>query len=214
MKVIIEVGANSGEDTIRNDEQGKLYTFEPVPVMGDNLRNMFSENENVTVVEKAVSDFNGISQFGISDPQRGCANMGCSSLNKFTDNIHNIWKGRPDFNHVEYIDVEVTRMDTFIEENGITEVEYLHCDAQGSDFKVIQSFGTKLSILKAGKCEAANKVALYKGADNSVYSIMMFLEDNGFKITKLNNHFHQEINREDLPLSTEEVDIHFERIVE
>lgn len=214
MKVIIEVGANSGEDTVRYAEQGKLYTFEPVPLMAENLKSTFSENNNVTVIQKAVSDFNGTSRFGISDPTRGCANMGCSSLNEFTDDIHSRWRGRPDFNHVEYIDVDVTRMDTFIEETQITEVEYLHCDAQGSDFKVIQSFGDKLNILKAGRCEAANKVALYKGTDNSVYSIMMFLENNGFKITKLNNHFHQEINKEDLPTSTEEVDIHFERITE
>jgi FkbM family methyltransferase len=214
MKVIIEVGANSGEDTVKYAEQGKLFTFEPVPSMAENLRKMFSENKNVIVIEKAVSDFNGTSRFGISDPHRGCANMGCSSLNEFTDGIHDLWKGRPDFNHVEYLEVNVIRMDTFIEENGITEVEYLHCDAQGSDFKVIQSFGDKLKILKAGRCEAANKVALYKDTDNSVYSIIMFLENNGFKITKLNNHFHQEISREDLPTSTEEVDIHFERIIE
>lgn len=211
MKVIIEVGANSGEDTIRYSKEGKLFTFEPVPVMANNLRNMFSNNENVFVIQKAVSTFNGVSRFGISDPNRGCANMGCSSLNEFTDDIHQLWGGRPDFNHVEYIDVEVTRMDTFIEENGITEIDFLHCDAQGSDLDVLKSFGDKISILKSGRVEAGNKVQLYKGVDNSVYSIIDYLESNGFTITKINNHHNQEIRREDLPKSTEEVDVYFER---
>jgi FkbM family methyltransferase len=211
MKVIIEVGANSGEDTVRYAELRKLFTFEPVPVMADNLRNMYSHKENVSIIQKAVSDYNGVSRFGISDPHRGCANMGCSSLNEFTDNIHNLWGNRPDFNHVGYLDVEVIRMDTFIEENEITEVEFLHCDAQGSDLSVLKSFGNKINILKAGRCEAANKVALYKGVDNSVYSIINFLESNGFTISKINNHHNEEITKDYLPFSTEEVDVYFQK---
>ena len=212
MKTIVEIGANTGTDTVNYAKEGILYTIEPVPVLAEKLRGMFTDNDNVNVFEMAISDYNGTAKFGISDPRFGAANMGCSSLNEFSDDIHQKWGGRGDFNMIEYIDVEVMRMDTFIEREGITEIDYLHCDAQGSDLKVLQSFGDKISILKAGKCEAANTVDLYKDVDNSIYSIIKFLETNGFKITQLNNHYHQPITVADLPNSTEEVDVHFERI--
>ena len=212
MKTIVEIGANNGGDTLNYAKEGFLYTVEPVPVLAQNLRNMFADNPNVKVYELAISDYNGRATFGISDPRYGAANMGCSSLNTFSDDIHAKWPNRGDFNMIEYVDVEVMRMDTFIEREGITEIDYLHCDAQGSDLKVLQSFGDKISILKSGKCEAANTVDLYKDVDNSIYSIIKFLEDSGFKITQLNNHFNQPITVADLPHSTEEVDVHFERI--
>lgn len=212
MKTIVEIGANNGGDTLNYAKEGILYTVEPVPVLAENLRNMFSGNDNVKVFELAISDYNGTARFGISDPRYGAANMGCSSLNTFSDDIHQKWPNRGDFNMIEYVDVQVMRMDTFIEREGITEIDYLHCDAQGSDLKVLQSFGDKISILKAGKCEAANTVDLYKDVDNSIYSIIKFLEESGFRITQLNNHFNQPITVADLPHSTEEVDVHFERI--
>jgi FkbM family methyltransferase len=212
MKTIVEIGANTGTDTIKYAKEGILYTIEPVPVLAEKLKETFSDNTNVNVFQMAISDYNGFAKFGISDPNFGAANMGCSSLNDFSDDIHQKWGGRGDFNMIEYVDVKVMRMDSFIEQQGITEIDYLHCDAQGSDLKVLQSFGDKISILKAGKCEAANTVDLYKGVDNSIYSIIKFLEENGFKIIELNNNFHQQISVSDLPNSTEEVDIHFERI--
>jgi FkbM family methyltransferase len=212
MKTIVEIGANTGGDTINYAKESILYTIEPVPVLAQNIKNMFLHNPNVKVYELAISDYNGTAKFGISDPRFGAANMGCSSLNQFNDDIHNKWPGRPDFSMIEYVDVKVMRMDTFIELEGIQQIDYLHCDAQGSDFKVLQSFGDKISILKSGKCEAANTVDLYKDVDNSIYSIIKFLEENGFKITQLNNHFNQPITVADLPHSTEEVDVHFERI--
>jgi FkbM family methyltransferase len=209
-KIIIEVGANNGDDTKIYAEQGFVYTFEPVPVMFENLKKEFSNKENVKIFNIAVSDYNGKAKFGISNPIG--YNMGCSSLNEFSDDIENKWSGRSDFNMTEYFDTNVMRMDTFIENENLSHIDYLHCDAQGSDLKVLQSFGDKISILKEGRCEAANTVALYKGVDNNVYSIIDFLKENGFEITKLNNHHHQEISFEDLPNSTQEVDVHFKRI--
>jgi hypothetical protein len=66
--------------------------------------------------------------------------------------------------------------------------------------------------IKAGRCEAANRVNLYKDVDNNVYSIMKWLNLNGFYIKQLYNHHGHPITIDDLPNSTEEVDVHFERI--
>jgi FkbM family methyltransferase len=210
---VIEVGGNYGNDTQRYSEieNSLVWCFEPVPALFDKLNDMFINTNNVNLVRKAVSDFNGTARFGISDPRYGAANMGCSSLNEFTDNIHNVWHGRGDFNMIEYVDVDVIRMDSFIEENNIEQIDYLHCDAQGSDFQVLKSFGDKINILQAGNLEAANTVSLYKDVDNSADSIILFLKENGFRITKIKNHFGQEIDIDTYKSSTEEIDIYFSR---
>jgi len=199
---IIEVGANKGTDTIRFIEMmnSHVYAFEPIPFLCEAIRKNHSAN-NLEVFNLAVSDFNGKAKFGISDPTKGAMDYGCSSLFTFTKGIENLWSNRGDFNFVETIDVEVIRMDTFLEEKGITHVDYLHCDAQGGDLKVLKSFGNKLNLLKSGVVEASNSVSLYE-VDNSAKSIVLFLEENGFKI----------LNKNELESAAYEIDIKFEKL--
>lgn len=214
-KIIIEVGANSGGDSFNYASQPNtfLYAFEPVPYLGNNLTGSLDNAgiSNYKLIRNAVSNTNGKTTFYISGPDES-HNYACSSLNQFADNIQTTWGGRSDFSHIDSIDVNTIRLDRFIEQEDIKEIEYLHIDAQGSDLNVLKSLGDKAEIVKAGKCEAANKVALYKDVDNSVYSIMEWLGNNGFKISYINNHHGQTITINDLPNSTEEVDINFERI--
>jgi FkbM family methyltransferase len=210
-KIIIEVGGNAGDDTQRyaSIPDTFVYSFEPVPVLAGRLKDKFKDATNVEIFELAVSDFNGVSELGISGPNEDW-NMGCSSLNNFNPNIGNEWGGRKDFQFMDKTLAGVMRMDTFMHECHIDEVEFLHCDAQGSDLKVLQSFGEKLHLLKAGRVEAANTVSLYDGVDNSVYSIIKFLEENDFHIDAVINHFGEELKSlDELPKSTEEVDVYF-----
>jgi FkbM family methyltransferase len=211
-KIIIEVGANDGNDTLKyvSHENIFLYTFEPVPVMADFVISKLNDKEysNYKLLRYAVSDTEGVQQFNLSEPG---GNYACSSLNEFSDDIHEKWPGRADFIKTSTIDVQTIRLDTFIEQENIKEIEFLHIDAQGSDLKVLQSLGDKANIVKYGRCEASNTVALYKEVDNNVYSIMKWLNLNGFYIKALVNHHGQQIKIDDLPNSTEEVDIYFER---
>lgn len=210
-KIVIEVGGNAGDDTERYASQPDtfVYSFEPVPVLAGRLKDKFRDATNVEILELAVSDFDGQAEFGISGPNENW-NMGCSSLNNFNPNIGEEWGGRKDFQFMDKTLTGVMRMDTFMHECNLDEIEFLHCDAQGSDLKVLQSFGDKLQSLKAGRVEAANTVSLYDGVDNSVYSIVKFLEENEFEVYAIRNHFGELIeSMDDLPNSTEEVDVYF-----
>jgi FkbM family methyltransferase len=214
MKTIIEVGGNDGGHTLEYlNACDVLYVFEPVPYLADKLRGMFEGNAKVKVIQKAVSDFNGTARFGISGPNYNW-NLGCSSLNEFNPNLAEEWPDRPDFNMMEYIDVDVIRLDDFIKSEGIESIDFLHIDAQGSDLKVLQSLGTEVHKVKAGRCEAANTVALYKDVDNSANSIMKHLNLHGYYMKAIFNHYGDQIKIEDLPKSTEEVDIYFESITQ
>jgi FkbM family methyltransferase len=202
-RTIVEVGANYGQHTCKfvNEADTFVWSFEPLPILSNRLKEIYKDQENLTVIQKAVSDYNGVSQFHVSDPSGGAADYGCSSLNQFTDNIQDIWVNRPDFAFVDTIDVEVIRMDKFIEDNNITQIDYFHCDAQGSDLSVLKSFGDKLNVIVSGVVEGAHRINLYS-VDNTVTSIVDFLESNGFRVT----------NKNDQNSSSEELDVYFERI--
>lgn len=212
MRTIIEIGANNGLHTFDFVAQPDtfVWTFEPVPKVADSLVQKLNEKgfNNYKLLRYAVSDTEGLQQFHLSHPG---GNYACSSLNQFTEDIHKKWPGRPDFVVTNTIDVTTIRMDTFIDQERIEEIDYFHCDAQGSDFKVLQSFGKHLNKIKSGRVEAANKVSLYK-SDNSATTIMKWLISNGFIIKAVHDHFGKQIDINNLENSTEEVDIYFERI--
>jgi len=202
IKTIVEIGANYGQHTYNFVENHNtfVWAFEPIPILSNRLKDIFKDKKNIEVIQKAVSNYNGISKFKISDPNVGACDYGCSSLNEFTNNIEDIWPNRPDFKFMDEIDVEVIRMDKFIYENDIKQIDYFHCDAQGSDLLILESFGDKINIIKSGVVEAANRVNLYQ-VDNTVTSIINFLEKNNFNIT----------NKNEINSSSEELDIYFEK---
>lgn len=192
-KIVIEVGMSDGYDTAKMwDRYGlPIYGFEPVPYMFNHTRERFKNNKSIHIHEAAVDIEDGVKPFHLSNPEgkftdgtnRPIHPYGCSSLYEFSDDIHEKWKGRPDFNIVETIQVKTIRLDTFLSQNNFDgEIEFMHCDAQGNDINVLRSLGDYIKCLKSGVVEVANQVELYKGTDNTVNNAKQFLLSNGFFI--------------------------------
>jgi FkbM family methyltransferase len=197
MKTIIEVGSNNGNDTANwfSDPLTRVFAFEPTPELALYLKDRFKGNPNYYPMPLAVDLENGWAWFNIA----GTGDWGCSSIFDFNPNIHNEWEGRPDFHFTDKCRVPTIRLDTFMTLYGVEEVDYLWIDAQGNDFRVLQSLGDKVRNIKAGKCEAAWSVNLYSGVDNTATSISKWLMERGFKVAAN-------------PYNGKEADIHFERI--
>jgi FkbM family methyltransferase len=199
-KAWFDVGANNGSDSIHIAHENpnlEVYGFEPTPELNSYIERQVVNLPNYTLVKKAVSDFEGRSVFNVA----GQSDWGCSSLLEFSDNSKNEWPGRTDFKVTHKIEVDVIRLDKFIEDNGIEEIEYIHIDTQGSDLKVLEGLGEKLSIVKAGVMEAAGKDNILYNDQNSESSSIEFLESKGFEIIEVNsNDAHRN-----------EVNIHFKR---
>jgi FkbM family methyltransferase len=188
--VIVEVGANYGNDTARfvQDKNNEVWAFEPTPELVDHLKNKFKDDENFYLIDKAVDVEEGKRIFNIA----GGGDWGCSSLYEFTEDIHEKWQGRPDFNITHTVEVDTIRLDTFIINNNIEKIDYLWIDAQGNDFKVLKSLGEKLDIVKEGKCEGSYTVDLYKTEDNRVIDIMKWLEDKNFECNIVPDNVNKE----------------------
>jgi hypothetical protein len=95
--------------------------------------------------------------------------------------------------------VGVTRLDTWIEAHlpNLSCINYFHCDAQGSDLKVLQGLGRFLSMVERGtiECASADHARLYKESP-TLQEVSTFLTDNGFEIVTLrsNDVFNNELN--------------------
>ncbi len=138
--IIFDVGANTGESTKEYiSETNIIYAFEPIPQLVETYL-LPLQSINYFIIQKAVSDFDGTASFNIAkqDPSLTDGSLfGCSSLYEFSDNLDQTWPGRQDFEVTQKIDVDIIRMDTFIKEAHIAKIDYLHCDTQGNDLKVL-----------------------------------------------------------------------------
>lgn len=178
--IIIEVGANQGQDTEKflSDPSNVLYAFEPIPALYKELQDRFGKYKNFHLIAAAVDLENGFKRFNISE----IADWGVSSLYDFHPNINNTWNN-PVFQYTNYVEnVMCIRLDTFMNLYGIETVDYLHVDAQGNDFRVMKSLGDRIKDVKAGVCEVAAKVELYDIEGNTLGVVQPWLESHGYKV--------------------------------
>ena len=193
MAVFFDVGANDGSSMDRFLYAGHtLFTFEPNPDLHRLMMTKFGLHSNWYCYNCAISDYNGIAEFNVCVTH----DRGCSSLLEVSEAGKTQWGGRQDMIPDHKIKVDVHRLDNLLDWNQIPEIEYFHCDTQGSDLKVLQGMGIHLRKIKEGVVEAAAKEdILYKG-QNSIKDTIAFLEQNGFAITfiQANDIQHNEVN--------------------
>lgn len=171
--IIIEIGGYDGSDTQRYADMPNtfVYCFEPNKDFFTQLKNRFEKYKNVKIINKAIGSVNTDGIFYITKKRSS------SSLNKLSRySIEN------KINEIEYSTmVSIKRLDTFIDENKIDKIYYLHCDAQGSDFEILKSLGDKISIISGGQVEGSRNENLYEG-ENHYQKIVEYLESKKFII--------------------------------
>jgi FkbM family methyltransferase len=186
-KIFFDVGANFGTSSIhkaKSDPETIVYAFEPTPELILHLKTQTFYLKNYNVVGKAVSDYEGTATFNVS----GLCDWGCSSLLEFSDKSKTEWPGRTDFVVSKQIQVDVIRLDNFIIENNIDVIDYFHCDTQGSDLDVLYGLGEKISIIKEGTIEAAEKQDILYKNQNTVIECIEFLKMNNFEVVSVSSN--------------------------
>ena len=194
-KVVFDVGANNGSSSVPlaiANPNYLVFAFEPTPEMIDVILSKVVGLDNYVIVPKAVSDYNGIAEFNVA----GNWDWGCSSLLKFSKKSQTDWPGRTDFSVTYKLNVDVIRLDTFIEENNITKIDHLHIDTQGSDLNVMKGLGQYLNIVSEGTMEAGTSDDILYEGQNKLNDCIKFLLLNGFKVVDVNSNdvFCHEVN--------------------
>lgn len=187
MKYMLDVGAHFGEDSIektRADANLKCFAFEPTPELVERLsRDTESFKDRYQIADCAIADFDGESEFHLVVNDTGSA-----SLNEFSDHLRQTWPDRHDFVVRKTIKVKVYRLDSWFKEFApeVSEIEYLHIDAQGSDLAVLKGLGEMIKMVKAGVVEVpeSEDVKLYK-VQHSKEETLEFLKAAGFNIKEM-----------------------------
>lgn len=192
MKLLIEVGAYDGSDSLRFHANGyRVFSFEPKKDLYEDLVNKTRTLENYTVIPKAVCLTNGKTRFNI------CKKGGASSILSFKSDNELIKHWSSDRTDIQYsgnsYEVETIRLDTFIEEYGLQndQIDYIHIDAQGVDLECLMSLGKYLVNVVEGVLETVidiNKSIYIEQNLNTLDNIKQFLIDNNFKIVSINSN--------------------------
>jgi FkbM family methyltransferase len=155
VKVILELGSFNLEDAIKlhNYYEARVYSFECNPDSLAKCHKTLSQmNEkclkNIKLIEKAVSLENKPVSFYSFDINKYNA-PGSSSLLKIDFSKRNIED--PDYNREnpqKEIIVEGIRLDNFLEEEKIDNVDLLCIDLQGYELNALKSLGDKIIDVK------------------------------------------------------------------
>lgn len=186
MPVFFDVGACRGDRfdaELAKDPNVTVMVFEPDPGLAEVIRVKYGPFPNYQLVQAAVSNYNGKAQFN----RAWTGDFGTGSLCKYSEGLDKTWPGRTDFDSFEQVEVDVMRLDEFCQKNGVTEIDYLHVDAQGHDLEVLMGLGDMIRIVKEGCIEMPlnETVKLYKEQKYDVSDAYFWLIGHGFGVERM-----------------------------
>jgi len=141
--VIVEAGAHVGLDTIdmaKTFPKAKIFAFEPVPEVFEQLKKNTSKYKNVTCVQLGLSDKEGISEIFVSSG----ASDGSSSLLKPKEHL----KLHPEVKFDDSLKIKTVTLDSWAKKNKL-KIDFLWLDLQGMEYKVLKKSEKTLSSVKA-----------------------------------------------------------------
>lgn len=130
--IVFDVGGNKGYFSIqaaRLAERGKVYSFEPVPEIFEQMKMNLSVNHIVNVCPNnlALTDKRGTVDFYLSS--------------KYNSGAHSIFF---DQHHDKKIRVPTDTLENFCVQNGIKRINFLKLDCEGSEFGILLNMGKQM----------------------------------------------------------------------
>jgi len=150
ISVVFEFGARYCEDSLEFSKtfpESIIYSFECNPATLDKCREIVTQNNRIILIESAIGDFNGTTNFYPINKQKTLTtwsdgNQGASSLFKASGNY-------PIEKYVQdEIQVPIKTAYTFINEMNINQIDILWMDIQGAELIALKGFGDKLKDVK------------------------------------------------------------------
>jgi FkbM family methyltransferase len=174
---IVDCGANDGRDTVELAElwpAGRLYAFEPLPAIFQELRRTVAGHANVSCHDVALADRDGTMTFHVSNPPF----TGSSSLLAPKD----IFDANRGTTFGQSIAVRTLTMDSWAAAHGVTGIDLLWLDMQGYELAAMRAAPRIMATVRAVYIEVS-LVEFYHGCP--LYpEVRGWMEAQGFQVVR------------------------------
>ena len=177
-KIGIDIGACIGETIHYFDKCDKVYAIEPGKEEFIQLKENYKNDKRIIPLNYAIAEENGSKSLNCYHNGRFSSFLEFQKEGEFynfcQENVESF------DNLKEKINVETKRLDTFIDENEISEIEFIKIDTQGYDLNVVKSLGKYIDKVKKIQLES-QKQTLYKNSPLKD-EIISYMNNNNFKL--------------------------------
>ena len=188
VKTVFDIGACEAEDSIKYSilfPNATVYAFEP---RLDNIEIgkksiLKYQRSNIILENVALSNINGTAIFYLSEgrPSNMNADLDWDFGNKSSSLLPPSDKMKSYVNWLEFknkVEVNTIRIETYVTEKNITEIDFMHIDVQGAELMVLEGASNFIEKIKLIWMEV-EAVELYKNQPlkNDVES---FMKKNNF----------------------------------
>lgn len=175
--VVIDLGSRDGDDAAYLSKELNSTQVYAIDANPDAVETILKKYPWMNIRQIAVSDNNGKTTFQVV--RSGDKSMdGCSSI--YANKVAN----EPQFEgKVEVIDVELKRMDKFMDDENLNIIDVIKVDTEGYTWQVLQGFADKLDKVKLLHLETEKDATHPEHKNNQ--EVIKFMEDKGFKLVDL-----------------------------
>jgi len=177
--VVVEGGLHLGKDTeffCEYFNKGKIYGFEPIPILFEAAKKRVERFKNVTLYKKGLSDKSGTSIMHVSEINNQIDQAGSSSL--LPPKIHLSF--HPDVKFNNTINIETINLDDWFLETKPDKIDFMWLDIQGVEPLVLAAAPIILSKTKYLYTEVSH-IEMYENA--ILYpEFKIFLENSNFEM--------------------------------
>jgi len=168
-----DIGACEGESSVRYSRlfpNSKIFTFEPIPanfkLINENIAYFQKENQ-ITALQICLSDKDGTAEFHVSSgtPEEFKEKNVDWEFGNKSSSLLQPGKTLETYDWLEFkdkIEVSTIRLDRFLSEHSIQQIDFVHMDVQGAELMVLNGAGDSLSRIKNIWLEV-EAVPLYQG---------------------------------------------------
>ena len=177
-KIGIDIGACIGETIHYFGNCDKVYAIEPGKEEFIQLKEKYKNDKRIIPLNYAIAEENGSKSLNCYHNGRFSSFLEFQKEGEF----YNFCQGNVEgFDNLkEKINVETKRLDTFIDENNIDEIEFIKIDTQGYDLNVVKSLGKYIDKVKKIQLESQIQT-LYKNSPLKD-EIISYMTNNNFKL--------------------------------
>lgn len=176
---VVDIGANRGQFSLAAlhwTPNAKIFAFEPLTNPASIFRDLFGDDERVTLYQAAIGPLVGEFDMHISARDDSSSLLPISKVQ--TDRF-------PGTHEVAKAKVQVAPLDTFIQSESITSPALLKLDVQGYEFEALIGCESLLYNFDNIYCECSF-ISFYSGQKLAA-DVISYLSNHGFQLHSIIN---------------------------